>query len=150
MILDYDNELTSRSGTTSADGQAVTATAIGGKVIDGKAAKDWGSGEALVPYFKVTSKAASNPTTSMTVTIEGADNAALSTNAVVLSTRTVLTAALTAGAIFRMPPLQPGVSKQFVGCRFTPNGGSATTGEYVVGFLSDNADASPQNIVNSV
>lgn len=129
MILDYDDEF------TTAAGQAVTATAIGTKVKDGGAAKDWGAGACIHPYFRITDDADSNPTTSMTVTIEGADDAALTTNAVVLSTVTVLVASLTADSLHYMPPLAPGSNKRYLGCRFTPVGGDATTGKYKVGLV---------------
>jgi hypothetical protein len=138
-LLDMDDEFTlNQSATTK--GQLVTATAIGGrqKGVVGTP-RDWGAGEPVFAYFAVTPAAASNPTTSMTVDIVGADDAALSTNAVVLSTRTVLVAALLAGRSFGMPALQAGVRKAVLGCRFTPNGGNATTGAYVCGLVWQNA-----------
>jgi len=146
MILDYDNELTSNQSATL-QGQLVTATAIGGKVIDGGTSKDWGAGETLVPYFKVTGAAASNPTTSMTVSIETSDAVGI-TSSTVLSTVTVLAASLTAGSIHAMPPLKAGAKGRYLGCRFTPNGGSATTGALVVGFVDK--DGRPQNGVNTL
>jgi hypothetical protein len=139
MILDMDDEFTlNQSATTK--GQLVTATAIGGrqKGVVGQA-RDWGAGEPVFAYFAVTPAANSNPTTSMTVDIVAADDAALSTNAVVLSTRTVLTAALLAGRIFGMPALASGTRRAILGCRFTPNGGNATTGAYVCGLVLQNA-----------
>jgi hypothetical protein len=132
-ILDYDDEL------TTAGGQAVTATAIGTRVKDAGAAKDWGAGEELFAYARVTGDAASNPTTSMTITIEGADNAALSSNAVVLATTTVLVAALTPNSLHRIGPLKPGSNKRYLGCRFTPVGGDATTGKFKVGLALESA-----------
>jgi len=129
MLLDQDNEF------TTVGGQAVTAAAIGTRVEDGGQPVDWGSGEEIHPYARVTGTAASNPTTSMTIDIVGADNAALTTNPVVLSTVTVLTAALAANSLHRMPALLPGTSKRYLGAKFTPNGGNATTGAYVVGLV---------------
>ena len=139
-ILDYDDEF------TTAGGQAITAAAIGTKVKDGRTAKDWGAGEPLYPYARVTGTAASNPTTSMTITVEGADNAALSSNAVVLSTSTVLAAALTANSLHKMPPLLAGSNKRNLGMRFTPNGGNATTGSFIGGLIDKNGR--PQDGVN--
>jgi hypothetical protein len=139
MILDMDDEFTLNQSATI-KGQLVTATAIGGrqKGVVGTP-RDWGAGEPVFAYFAVTPAAASNPTTSMTVDIVAADDAALSTNAVVLSTRTVLTAALLAGRIFGMPALASGTRRAILGCRFTPNGGNATTGAYVCGLVLQNA-----------
>lgn len=139
MILDQDDELTLNQSSTI-KGQLVTATAIGGrqKGVVGQP-RDWGAGEPIFAYFAVTPAAASNPTTSMTVDIVSADDAALATNAVVLSTRTVLTAALLAGRIFGMPALASGTRRAILGCRFTANGGAATTGAYVCGLVAQNA-----------
>jgi hypothetical protein len=139
-ILDYDDEL------TTAGGQAVTAAAIGTRVKDGGAAKDWGSGEELYAYARVTGDAASNPTTSMTIDIVGADNAALTTNPVVLATATVPVAALTANSLHRLGCLKGGSNKRYLGVRFTPNGGDATTGKIKVGLIPESAR--PQDGVN--
>jgi hypothetical protein len=139
MLLDMDDEFTlNQSATTK--GQLVTATAIGGrqKGVVGQP-RDWGAGEPVFAYFAVTPAANSNPTTSMTVDIVAADDAALATNAVVLSTRTVVTASLLAGRIFGMPALASGTRRAILGCRFTANGGAATTGAYVCGLVAQNA-----------
>jgi hypothetical protein len=140
-LLDMDDEFTLNQSAT-VKGQLVTATAIGTrqKGVVGQP-RDWGAGEPVFGYFAVTPAAASNPTTSMTVDIVAADDAALTTNAVVLSTRTVLTAALLAGRSFGMPALSTGTRRAILGCRFTPNGGNATTGAYVCGLVQ--ADARP-------
>lgn len=138
-ILDQDDEFSLNTSAT-VKGQAVTATAIGGrqKGVVGQP-RDWGAGNPKFAYFAVTPAANSNPTTSMTVDVLSADDAALSTNAVVLSTRTVLTAALLAGRSFGMPSLQAGFRRAILGCRFTANGGAATTGSYVCGLVRTNA-----------
>lgn len=128
-ILDYDNEF------TTAGGQAVTADAIGTRVINAVNAKDWGAGEPVIPYVRITSDAAANPTTGETVDIVGADNAALTTNPVVLSTTYILAAALTANSLHKMPPLAPGSNKQYLGCRFVNTGGAPSTGKWKVGLL---------------
>lgn len=138
-ILDMDDEFTLNQSATI-KGQLVTATAIGGrqKGVVG-APRDWGAGNPRFAYFAVTPAANSNPTTSVTVDLVASDDAALSTNAVVLSTRTVLTAALLAGRSFGMPSLQAGFRRAILGCRFTMNGGAATTGAYVCGLVRTNA-----------
>lgn len=139
MLLDMDDEFTlNQSATTK--GQLVTATAIGGrqKGVVGQP-RDWGAGEPIFAYFAVTPAANSNPTTSMTVDIVAADDAALTTNQAILSTRTVVTAQLLAGRLFGMPALLAGFRRAILGCRFTANGGAATTGAYVCGLVAQNA-----------
>jgi hypothetical protein len=141
MLLDLDDELTLNQGATAAlKGQLVTATAIGGrqKGVVGQP-RDWGAGEPIFAYFAVTPAANSNPTTSRTVDIVAADDAALTTNQAILSTRTVVTAQLLAGRLFGMPALSAGFRRAILGCRFTPNGGAATTGAYVCGLVAQNA-----------
>jgi hypothetical protein len=61
----------------------------------------------------------------------------------VLSTRTQAVATLLAGRSFGMPSLQAGFRRAILGCRFTPNGGAATTGAYVCGLVRK--DARPQD-----
>src|SRR3954464_14811887 len=117
MLLDLDDELTLNQGATAAlKGQLVTATAIGGrqKGVVGQP-RDWGAGEPVFAYFAVTPAANFNPTTSATVDIVAADDAALSTNAVVLATRTVLVASLLAGRIFGLPALASGTRRAILG-----------------------------------
>jgi hypothetical protein len=142
MITDYDDEL------TTSGGQAVTATAIGTKVKDAGQNRDWGAGEELAAYARVTGAAASNPTTSMTIDIIAADNAALTTNPVVLATITPLAAALTANSLHSVGILKPSGPKRYLGCKFTPNGGNATTGSFVCGIVP--AAARPQDGVNTL
>jgi hypothetical protein len=141
-VLDYDDEF------TTAGGQAITAAAIGTKVKNAGAARDGGAGESVVPYARVTSTAASNPTTSMTIDVIGADDAALTSNPVVLSTKSVLAAALGANTLHSLPRLLPGTNKRYLGIKFTPVGGNATTGAFVAGLVSESAR--PQDGVNNL
>jgi hypothetical protein len=142
-ILDYDNEF------TTAGGQAVTADAIGTRVLDAGAAKDWGAGEPVIPYVRITSDAVANPTTGETVDIVGADNAALTSNAVVLSTGYFLAGVLTANSLHHLPPLKPGSNKRYLGCRFVNTGGAPSTGKWKVGLLPGQSGR-PQDGVNSL
>lgn len=138
MLFDFDDEMTSNiSGTVP--GQLVTAAAIGGRVKDAGAARDWAAGEPVFAYFLVTKAAASNPGTSMTVDVIGADDALLTVNVAVLSTRTVPTAQLLAGAKFTMPALLSGSRRRFLGARFTPAGANPTQGAYTVGLIRGQA-----------
>lgn len=115
--------------------QAVTAAAVSDKSIDLGAAIQVGVGETLYPFARVTGTAASNPTTSMTIDVIGADNDALTTNPVVLCSKTVLAAALTANSLHHLPPVGMGsAAKQYIGMKFTPNGGNASTGAFTAGF----------------
>jgi hypothetical protein len=67
---------------------------------------------------------------------------------VVLSTVTVLAAALLANSLHAMPPLKAGAKKRHLGARFTPNGGAATTGAFKVGLIP--RTGRPQNGVNAL
>jgi hypothetical protein len=132
MILDQGDEF------TAAGGEAFTAAAVGSIVMDAGKAVDWGAGEPLYPYVRVTHGANFNPTTSATFDFIAADNAALTTNPVTLSTKTVLVAALLLDTLHQMTPLLSGSSKQYLGFKCTPNGGNATTGSLIAGFVDKN------------
>lgn len=139
-ILDYDDEFTTK------DGQAITAAAIGTKQKDALKARDWGAAICAVPYARVTGTAASNPTTSMQIDVIAADDAVLTGNPVVLSTKTVLAAALVANSVHNLPRLLAGTKRRFLGMKFTPIGGNATTGAFIGGLIHDSAR--PQDGVN--
>jgi len=139
MVLDFMDEF------TTSGGQAVTADAIGTKYKDAGSGntRDLGRGTAIYPYIRITADAASNPTTGETVDIVGADNAALTSNVVVLSTTYILAAALTASSVHQMPPLKGNVQKRYHGCRFVNTGGAPSTGKWIVGLVDKSAR--PQN-----
>lgn len=141
MILDFVDEF------TTSGGQAVTSDTNGTKVKDAGSGKtrDWGRGEPVYPYAKTTATAAPDPTTSETIDIIGADNAALTTNVVVLSTITIPVADCAASAVYDMPPLLGGHQKRYLGCRFVNAGGAPTQGEWIVGLV--HKSARPQNVV---
>ena len=142
MILDYDDEFT----TSGALGQGpITATAIGAKVKDGIKAKDWAAGEPMFGIIRVTE--AFNNLTSLTVSIEGADNAALSTNPVVIATKTILLAALLINTVHHIGALIPGTKKQYLGMRFTVTGTAPTTGK-IVGFVAQTDQRPQDGVVN--
>jgi hypothetical protein len=143
-ILDYDDEFTTASGQTM-DG----AAAIGTKVKNAGKARDWGSGEPVYPYARVTSDADSDVVTSMTFDVIAADNALLTTNPVVLSTVSVLKAALVKNALIQFPPLKGGSNKQYLGFKFTPVGGNQASGAKIVAGLISKS-ARPQDGVNSL
>jgi hypothetical protein len=133
-ILDYDDEFTTAGGQ-SMDG----AAAIGTRVKNAGAAKDWGAGEPLTPYVRVLG-ADSDVVTSMQFDFIGADNAALTLNPVVLSTKTVLKAALLTNSLHRMPRLLGGSNKQYLGVKFTPAGGNQANGaKFTAGLIPESA-----------
>lgn len=136
MINDLQDEF-----TTTGSQVCTGAAAIGTKVKNAGAAKDWGAGELKVPFVRID--VASDVVTSMKFDIIAADDAALTTNAVVLSTITVLTAALTADSLHAMPALLAGYERQYLGCKFTPAGGNGTVGTFICG-LSGDKDGRPQ------
>lgn len=140
MILDYDNEL------TTAGGQAVTANSIGTKVLDGNKAKDWGAGEPVIPFVRIPE--AFNNLTSLQIDFVGADNAALTTNAVVLATKTILLAALTVNSLHAFGSLAAGANKRYFGVKFTVSGTAPTLGKVIAGLTQ--VDQRPQNGVNSL
>jgi len=122
-----------------AEDQAVTATAISQNVMRFPATgrvmyegadllRNLGAGNELPLFIQVTADFAT--LTSLTVTVETADNAALSSNAVVLATTGAIpVAALTAGYKFNPRILPSGTIKEYLGLRFTVGGSNATTGK---------------------
>jgi hypothetical protein len=130
-ILDYDNELTTTTG------QAFTATAIGTKVLDGGAARDWGAGEEIVAYCRIVT--AFDALTSVVITVECSAAAALTSATVLATSGTVLLAGLTINTFIPLGTLLAGTRKRFLGCRWTVTGSSSTVGKAIIGLRRRNA-----------
>lgn len=131
MILDYDNEL------TTAGGQAFTATAIGTKVLDAGAARDWGAGEEIVAYMRIVT--AFDALTSIIATVEASAAVGLTSATVLATSGSILLAALAINTVFQLGVLKAGTRLQFLGCRWTVTGSSATVGKAIIGLRRRNA-----------
>lgn len=129
------------------DNQAITATAISANVLSFPAnsiapyetaaiARDLGSGTPIPMLIQVVE--AFNTLTSLTITLETADNAALSTAPVVLGTSgAVPLASLIVGfrPFFRFMPA--GTVKQFLGLRYTVTGTNPTLGRITAALATE-------------
>lgn len=130
------------------DGQAITVTAISENVIawpdndvipyDAAAiTRNLGAGTPIPMLIQVTEAFAT--LTSLTITIETADNAALSSGAVVLaSSGAIAAAALVAGYRPTFTRFLPdGTMKQYLGLRFTVAGSDATAGKITAALATE-------------
>lgn len=124
MIIDLELELS--------DAQAITAAADSTNIIN-LGTTNMGKGAMLRFLIGITGAAVSNPTTSMTVSIQ--ECATVGGTYTDVATATALTARLVAG--FRFPVLSGLVTLQYVKVVYTPNGGNATTGAWNAALLLD-------------
>lgn len=125
--------------STFSEDQAVTVTAISTNVMElnetgivyGETAqltRELGPGVEIPLLIQVTTTFLT--LTSLTITLETADNAALSTNPVVLySTGAVPVASLVAGYKVPVRVFPNGALKDFLGVRYTVTGDNATAGK---------------------
>jgi hypothetical protein len=135
MILDLQTML---SGTVAADGtktgQALTATAISGNVIDragGLASgfptlEDEGTNpdEQWLIVAAQTAAAGGDAAKTLTITLESAADAGLTSGPVVhYSTPAILGSAITLGATLLRIPLPSADYKRFIGLRYTVSAG---------------------------
>lgn len=128
------------------DGQAVTATAVSTNSIQwpdmgrvyGAAAdlvRGVGEGNPVPLLVQVTENFAT--LTSLTITLESADNTGLSSNAVVhWSSGAIAVAALVAGFQVPIRFLPKGIVKPHLGLRYTVAGASATAGKITAGVVA--------------
>jgi hypothetical protein len=103
--------------------QAVTTTAVSSDTIDLSVARDIGEGHDLYMNFAVTEAFAGGTSTNFEVII--ADNAALSSNVVVIgASGATVTADLTLGKniAVRLNPQIGSLGKRYVGARYTVSG----------------------------
>ncbi len=151
MICDYSDELTYTAGPPATSKQSIVGVAgtaiVGGRVKDGGAARDCAAGEPKAAYLRCVT-AAVGATGGVQVDIVGADNALLTTNPVVLATKTIATAALTANSLHSLPLLAAGSQKRHLGVKITPLTTATTAGEVIVGLVP--ANARPQNSARAI
>jgi hypothetical protein len=103
--------------------QAVTTTAVSSDTIDLSVARDIGEGHDLLMNFAMTEAFAGGTSTNFEVII--ADNAALSSNVVVVgASGAIVTADLTLGknVAVRINPLIGSLGKRYIGARYTVSG----------------------------
>lgn len=103
--------------------QAVTTTAVSSDTIDLSVARDMGEGGEITMNFALTEAFAGGTSTNFEVII--ADNAALSSNVVVVGASGALaTADLTLGknVAVRINPLIGSLGKRYMGARYTVSG----------------------------
>ena len=132
---------------TFSEGQAITATAISENVLRFPAlsvppyeaaapARQLGSGTEIPLLIQVVESF--NTLTSLTITLETADNAALSTNPVVLATSgAVPLASLVAGFRPNFRHMPEGTVKEFLGLRFTVAGTAPTLGKVTAALATE-------------
>lgn len=128
------------------DDQAITATAISENVIDlgvrgtpydAAAALngDFGKGTPVPFLCQVTETFAT--LTSLTITLETADNAALSSGAVVVySTGAIAAATLVQGYQVPLQVMPEKITKRYLGLRYTVGGSNATAGKITAAIVA--------------
>ena len=105
------------------DAQAVTTTAVSTDTVDLSVARDMGEGGDLYMNFAMTEAFAGGTSTNFEVII--ADNAALSSNVVVIgASGAIVTASLTLGTnvAVRLNPQIASLGKRYLGARYTVSG----------------------------
>lgn len=126
------------------DDQAITATAISTNVIDLGAAdtpygaqaalyQDIGKGNKIPLLVQVTE--AFNTLTSLTITVEASAAAGL-TSPDVLFTQVIPLASLTVGKQINIDVVPNGITKRYLGVRYTVTGTNPTLGKVTAGIVA--------------
>lgn len=128
------------SCTPSPQAVAGTGALVTTDSVDTGAAKDQGSGETLIPFCRVTTAFAGG--TSVIAECIGADDVALTSNVVVLSSGpSIALANLGANAMIPVPPPAAGVArKRYMGGRLQRTG-TFTSGNFTYEFVRDKQTA---------
>jgi len=120
--------------------QAVTTTAVSTDTVDLSVARDMGEGGDLYMNFAMTEAFAGGTSTNFEIII--ADNAALSSNVVVIgASGAIVTADLTLGknVAVRLNPQIASLGKRYLGARYTVSG-TNTAGKVVADIVADVQD----------
>ncbi len=131
MILDAENLF--------CEEQAVTAEADSTNVIDLGVARNIGVGEPLFIFLNVTETMDdSGDDSTLNVDLVTDDNAALSSDAVVMDLVTIpATTAAGTQYIFRIPPAILESYQRYIGLHFTPANGNLSAGKFTAGIVKD-------------
>lgn len=143
MHLSYANEFTALGG----DGPII-ATAFSTKGLNAIQVRDWGTGEPIKAYARITQ--AFNNLTSLQIDIGVCDDTS-GTNfvSVIGGGKAVLLAALTINALVPLGFINAGVAKkQYMCAKFTVTGTAPTTGKVTCGLVD--RDAAVQDGVNTL
>jgi len=120
--------------------QAVTTTAVSTDTVDLSVARDMGEGGDLYMNFAMTEAFAGGTSTNFEVII--ADNAALSSNVVVIgASGAIVTADLTLGknVAVRLNPQIASLGKRYLGARYTVSG-TNSAGKVTADMVTDVQD----------
>jgi hypothetical protein len=120
--------------------QAVTTTAVSTDTVDLSVARDMGEGGDLYMNFAMTEAFAGGTSTNFEVII--ADNAALSSNVVVIgASGAIVTASLTLGTnvAVRLNPQIASLGKRYLGARYTVSG-TNSAGKVTADMVTDVQD----------
>ena len=120
--------------------QAVTTTAVSTDTVDLSIARDMGEGGDLYMNFAMTEAFAGGTSTNFEIII--ADNAALSSNVVVIgASGAIVTASLTLGTnvAVRLNPQIASLGKRYLGARYTVSG-TNTAGKVIADIVMDVQD----------
>lgn len=141
MHLSYANEFTALGG----DGP-ITATAFSTKGLDALQVRDWGTGEPIKAYARITQ--AFNNLTSLQIDIGVCDDTSGTNFTSVLNGgKVVLLAALTLNALIPLGFVSAGAAKKrFMCAKFTVTGTAPTTGKVTCGLVD--RDAAVQDNIN--
>jgi len=136
MIFDLQNLF--------AEGQAITATAISTNVIQWGAMgstfqgstllREIGDGDPIKMAVQVNETF--DNLTSLAITLEQADNAALSSSADVLWSHSALLAELVAGYQVPITVLPKRITQEYLGLRFTVTGTNPAAGQITAGIVA--------------
>lgn len=144
MLLTYANQFSS----DATGGDVVTATAFAPKCLDAVQVRDWGAGEPIKAYARISQ--AFNTLTSLQIDVGVADDTA-GTNftSVIGGGKTILLASLTLNSLVTLGFIQPGVAKkEFMLAKYTVTGTPPTLGKVVCGLID--RDTAVQDGINTL
>lgn len=97
---------------------------------------DWGRGTPVHCYVKVTEAVSTGSSPTVACALVMADDGALTSNLTVLMDSGAIAAAtLVVGYEFRLGTLPPGITKRYIGFRYTIGTATTTTGKVFAAFL---------------
>lgn len=124
---------------TALSTKSVDLGANGAAALGGKGYHDVGRGGPVQVWCQITATATSGGAGTLQVELVMADNGALTSNLVILQkTEAIALATLVAGYQFRIGgTVPPGITKQFIGLRYTVATADLTGGTISAGLLWD-------------
>lgn len=143
-MMDIENVVSNQQSIAAAAGAILSDKSIDMGVSDtlapsfqaiGSPFHDWGRGTPVHCFVKITELVSTGSSPTVACALVMSDNADLTSATVLMDSGAIAAATLVVGYEFRLGSLPPGITKRYIGFRYTIAVAATTTGKVFAAFL---------------